>query len=54
MTCKKCGGTMNPHAQKYYAAEAGESEEAVGDTLLEVFACPHCGYVDARPVVTGR
>ena len=52
--CAKCGATMNQNAQKFYAAEAGESEEAADNALLDIFACPNCGYVDARPAGTSE
>ena len=52
MTCPKCGTDMNHQADKLVqpaTREEAASVESTLDGLLEhVFACPGCGWIDAR------
>ena len=44
LLCPRCGGPMNPHAQKIDPAADVGSEDAVA----EFHACPACKYVLQR------
>jgi ribosomal protein S27AE len=52
MTCPKCGGAMNHHADKViYANEpsdASPAHEVFGGVVEETHACPACGAVETR------
>ena len=52
MTCPKCGTPMNHQAAKV-VQPVTEEESAAQSTALDgllvlVFACPACGWIDAR------
>jgi len=53
MICSRCGAEMNHHADKLVEPasreEAERADPALGGAVQEMFACPSCGYVDARP-----
>ena len=52
MTCPKCGTTMNHQADKLVypvtRAEEAAVTPAFDGVVLEVFACPACGRIEAR------
>lgn len=52
MTCPKCGKTMNHQADKLVQPVAKEEAEAMTQALdgviVEVFACPNCGWIESR------
>jgi len=52
MTCPKCGGQMNHQADKLVypltATEAESTTPGLDGVIETVFACPSCGWVDAR------
>ncbi len=52
MTCPKCGTPMNHQAEKLVQAateeEAAAQSPALDGLVVLVFACPACGWIDAR------
>jgi hypothetical protein len=52
MDCPKCGTPMNHQADKLAQPVTKEEAAAVTDALdgivVEVFACPSCGWIEAR------
>ena len=51
MICPECGATMNHHSEKlvYTGETHGPGVDPVLEAvLLEMHACPRCGYVDSR------
>ena len=52
MTCPKCGTPMNQQAAKLVQPVTEEESTAQSATLdgllVLVFACPNCGWIDAR------
>ncbi len=52
MTCPKCGTPMNHQAEKLVQAateeEAAAQSHALDGLVVLVFACPACGWIDAR------
>jgi predicted RNA-binding Zn-ribbon protein involved in translation (DUF1610 family) len=52
MTCPKCGSEMNHQAEKLVhpatREEAAGMTQAFDGVILIVFACPGCGWIDAR------
>lgn len=50
--CPRCGTFMNPQGEKLVLVEPEEGETvdpALGGVLRRAYACPGCGFVDARP-----
>jgi predicted RNA-binding Zn-ribbon protein involved in translation (DUF1610 family) len=54
MTCPRCGNEMNHQASKLVHPVTEEEVEAMTPALdgviLEVFACPVCGWIESRRV----
>ncbi|HET7744359.1 MAG TPA: hypothetical protein VFK76_06410 [Gaiellaceae bacterium] len=54
MRCPKCGSEMNHQARKVVPPVSDADVAALSETfdgiLEDVFACPECGWVDARRV----
>ncbi len=52
MKCPKCGTEMNHQADKLVHPvtneEAAAMTEALDGVILEVFACPACGWIESR------
>jgi predicted RNA-binding Zn-ribbon protein involved in translation (DUF1610 family) len=52
MTCPKCGNEMNHQASKLVHLVTKEEAEAMTQALdgviVEVFACPNCGWIESR------
>ena len=52
MRCDRCGGEMNHQADKLVhpvtAAEVAAITPALDGVIEAVFACPTCGFIDAR------
>ena len=52
MLCEMCGALMNAHAEKLVeplsAAEADQSDPALGGLIEEIHQCPRCGRVQSR------
>jgi hypothetical protein len=52
MTCPRCGTPMNHQAAKLVhpvdEEQASASSTAYDGILVLVFACPGCGWIDAR------
>jgi predicted RNA-binding Zn-ribbon protein involved in translation (DUF1610 family) len=52
MTCPKCGTPMNHQASKLVhpvtEADAAAVSTAFDGVLLQVFACPRCGWIESR------
>ena len=52
MTCPKCGQAMNHQADKLVQPvtkeEAAAVRTALDGVLVVVFACPNCGWIEAR------
>jgi predicted RNA-binding Zn-ribbon protein involved in translation (DUF1610 family) len=52
MTCPKCGTPMNFQAEKLVQPvteeEIAQQSAAFDGLLVLVFACPGCGWIDAR------
>ena len=52
MTCPKCGTPMNHQAEKLVQAvtdeEAAAQSVALDGLIVLVFACPGCGWIEAR------
>jgi predicted RNA-binding Zn-ribbon protein involved in translation (DUF1610 family) len=52
MTCPKCGTPMNHQAEKLVHPvtdeELSSRSAAFDGVLLQVFACPHCGWIESR------
>lgn len=48
--CPKCGAVMNHQADKLREPRTREEAEAasLGGVLIEIFACPRCGWIAAR------
>ena len=57
MTCPKCGGDMNHQADKLVhpvtKEEAASLTAAFDGVVAEVFACPNCGWIEARRTSPG-
>jgi NAD(P)H-dependent FMN reductase len=50
--CPRCGTFMNPQGEKLVLVEPEEGEEVdpvLGGVVRRLYACPECGFVDARP-----
>jgi predicted RNA-binding Zn-ribbon protein involved in translation (DUF1610 family) len=51
-TCPKCGNEMNHQASKLVHPVTEEEVEAMtaelDGVILEVFACPVCGWIESR------
>ncbi len=54
MTCPKCGTEMNHQADKLVhpvtREEAASMTAALDGVIVEVFACPGCGWIESRRV----
>ena len=54
MTCPKCGEAMNHQADKLVhpvtKEEAAKVTPALDGVIVEVFACPSCGWIESRRV----
>jgi ribosomal protein S27AE len=54
MTCPRCGRVMNHDANKLVhpvtKEEAAAMTAALDGVILEVFACPNCGFIESRRV----
>ena len=52
MICELCGAMMNAHAEKFVeplsAAEAEQSDPALGGLIEEIHQCPRCGRIQSR------
>jgi len=52
MKCPKCGAEMNHQADKLVHPVTKEEAEAMtaafDGAITEVFACPSCGWIEAR------
>jgi ribosomal protein S27AE len=52
MTCPKCGTLMNHQAEKLVHPvtdeEISSQSVAFDGVLLQVFACPRCGWIESR------
>jgi uncharacterized C2H2 Zn-finger protein len=52
MTCPKCGAVMNHQADKLVhpvtKEEAATMTRAFDGVIVEVFACPSCGWIESR------
>lgn len=52
MSCPKCGTPMNHQAEKLVHPVTDEeisSQSAAFDgVLLQIFACPRCGWIESR------
>ncbi len=57
MTCPKCGTAMNHQADKLVhpvtKEEAAAVTPALDGVILVVFACPGCGWIEARRASSG-
>ena len=54
-TCPRCGAAMNHQADKLRdpaTREEADSGHATGGTVLAIFACPNCGWIDSRLVAS--
>jgi predicted RNA-binding Zn-ribbon protein involved in translation (DUF1610 family) len=53
MTCPKCGTAMNHQADKLVQPVTKEEAaaamtQALDGVIVEVFACPNCGWIESR------
>jgi predicted RNA-binding Zn-ribbon protein involved in translation (DUF1610 family) len=52
MTCPKCGNEMNHQASKLVhpvtKEETAAMTHALDGVIVEVFACPNCGWIESR------
>ena len=49
--CPRCGTEMNHQANKLVdptTRDEAADTTVLGGTLVTVFACPNCGWIDAR------